>query len=52
MVGDCEVARSLVHFKSRLGIPWAYQVVLDGTRDYEQEGVRCLPASQFLGALV
>ena len=28
------------------------QVVLDGTRDFEQSGVRCLPARQFLAALV
>lgn len=43
---------SLIYFRDRLRIPFAYQVVLDGTRDFVQDGVRCLPASQFLGALV
>lgn len=43
---------SLTYFRDRLRIPFAYQVVLDGTRDFVQDGVRCLPASQFLGALV
>lgn len=28
------------------------QVVLEGTRDFVEDGVRCLPAAQFLGALV
>jgi hypothetical protein len=29
-----------------------YQVVLDGTRDLVEDGVRCLPAADFLAALM
>ena len=43
---------SLTYFRDRLRIPFAYQVVLEGTRDFVEDGVRCLPAAQFLGALV
>ena len=35
---------SLRHFRVRLHIPWAYQVTLDGQRDFLQAGNRCLPA--------
>lgn len=42
----------LTYFRDRLRIPFAYQVVLEGTRAFVEDGVRCLPASQFLGALV
>ena len=43
---------SLVYFRERLKIPWVYQVVMQETRDVEEDGVRSLPARQFLGALV
>jgi hypothetical protein len=43
---------SLAYFRDRLRIPWRYQVVLDGSRDFAQNGIRCVPARQFLGALV
>jgi len=43
---------SLVHFRERLKIPVVYQVVLQATRDFVQDGVRCLPAARFLGALI
>jgi hypothetical protein len=43
---------ALVHFKQRLRVPWAYQVVLEGDRDFVQDGVRVVSASRFLGALV
>ena len=43
---------SLVYFRERLKIPWVYQVVMQETRDVEKDGVRSLPARQFLGALV
>ncbi len=42
---------NLLHFKERLGIPHAYQVVLNGERDFIEKGVRCLPAARFLDAL-
>jgi predicted AAA+ superfamily ATPase len=47
-----QVDPALVYFKERLSIPFAYQVVLDGSRDFVEKGVRCLPASRFLRALV
>jgi len=43
---------SLAYFRDRLRIPWAYQVVLEGSRDFTQNGIHCVPARQFLGALV
>jgi len=43
---------ALLRFKERLRIPWAYQVILEGGRDFVQDGVRVLPASRFLSALV
>ena len=42
----------LAYFRDRLAIPWAYQVVLEGTRDFVQDGVRLVPASRFFAALV
>ena len=38
--------------EGRLGIPWCYQVVLEGDRDFLKDGVRCLPAARFLAGLV
>ena len=49
---DTQIAPALRHFKRKLGIPWAYQVVLEGSRDFIQDGVRCVPAAPFLGALI
>lgn len=43
---------SLVFFRDRLRIPFAYQVVLQATRDVVEQGVRCLPAATFLSGLV
>jgi len=43
---------SLTYFRDRLRISWVYQVVLEGKRDFVQHGIRCVPARQFLGALV
>jgi predicted AAA+ superfamily ATPase len=48
--GD-EIDASLQYFRTRLKIPFAYQVVQDGRRDFVEEGVRCLPAWKFLRAL-
>jgi len=42
----------LASFKERLRAPWAYQVTLEGERDFVQDGVRVVPASRFLAALV
>ncbi len=46
------VEPALVYFRDRLAIPWVYQVTLEGTQDFVEDGVRLLPASRFLGALV
>lgn len=50
--GDDQIARSLRYFQSALKIPLAFQVVLNGSRDFVQDGIRCLPAEKFLGGLV
>lgn len=42
---------SLVYFRDRLKIPYAYQVVLEARRDMVDRGVRVVPAHAFLGAL-
>lgn len=42
---------ALDHFRRRLGIPWAYQVLREGDRDFVEEGVRVVPAARFLAAL-
>jgi len=51
-LSETRIDPTLVRFRERLGIPWAYQVVLEGTRDFVEGGVRVLPASRFLAALV
>jgi predicted AAA+ superfamily ATPase len=43
---------ALRYFRERLAIPCCYQVSLEGGRDFVQDGVRVLPASRFLAALV
>ncbi|MBN1444060.1 MAG: ATP-binding protein [Planctomycetes bacterium] len=47
-----DIDPSLRYYREKLRIPWAYQVVLEGDRDFVEKGVRCLPASAFLAALV
>ena len=49
---DTRLDSSHHHYRERLQIPYAYQVVLEGQRDFLENGVRCLPAAQFLTALV
>ena len=51
-LSETRVDPALVYFKQRLAIPWAYQVTLEGTRDFVESGVRVVPASRFLAALV
>jgi uncharacterized protein len=51
-LSDTAVDPSLRYFRERLKIPWAYQVVFETTRDFTENGTRCLPASLFLSALV
>lgn len=51
-LAETRVDPALVYFRERLKIPFAYQVTLEGTRDFVEKGVRVLPASRFLAALV
>jgi predicted AAA+ superfamily ATPase len=51
-LAQAQVDPAVVHFQRRLGVPWAYQVTLEGGRDFVQDGVRAVPASRFLAALV
>jgi hypothetical protein len=51
-VGDEEIAKPMRYFVSKLGIPHAFQIALRGSRDYLRDGIRCLPAERFLGALL
>jgi predicted AAA+ superfamily ATPase len=46
------VEPSFHYFRERLEIPWCYQVVMEGERDFVHDQVRCLPAHRFLAALV
>jgi predicted AAA+ superfamily ATPase len=49
---DTQIKPALWYYKERLQIPWVYQVVLEESRDFVQDGVRCLPARRFFGALI
>jgi hypothetical protein len=51
-VTETRIDPAFIYFRERLGLRLCYQVVLDGRRDFVQDGVRCLPADRFLGALV
>jgi predicted AAA+ superfamily ATPase len=51
-VSEARIDPSLRYFRDRVHVPWAYQVVLETEKDYVADGIRCLPASRFLAALV
>ena len=51
-LSDTRIDPSLVYFRDRLSLRHCYQVVLDGTRDFVEDGIRCLPAAKLLAALV
>jgi predicted AAA+ superfamily ATPase len=51
-LAQTQVDPAVIHFKERFKVPWAYQVTLEGGRDFVQDGVRVVPASRFLAALV
>jgi predicted AAA+ superfamily ATPase len=50
--GGTDIDPSLVYYQEKLKIPWVYQVVLEASRDFTQNGVRCLPARRFLAGLI
>jgi hypothetical protein len=51
-ISATQIDPALFYFRDRLKIPWVYQVVQEGERDFVQDGIRCLPADRFLAALV
>ncbi len=51
-LSETRVDPALTYFGERLAIPWLYQLTLSETRDFVEHGVRVLPASRFLAALV
>jgi len=51
-VSDTQIDPAILYFRDRLKIPFVYQAVLGGTRDFVERGVRCLPAADLLAALV
>ena len=51
-VSDTAIDPSLVYFRDRLKIPFAYQVVLESPRNFVDQGVRCVPAAAFLSGLI
>lgn len=50
-LADTNIDPAIHYFQQRLKIPFVFQVVRDGTRDFVEGTVRCLPAEQFLTAL-
>jgi predicted AAA+ superfamily ATPase len=50
-VSERRIDPAIRYFQERLKIPWSFQVVLEGDREFEEEGVHCLPARTFLAAL-
>ena len=51
-VSETAVDPSLVYFRDRLRIPYAYQVVLEAGRDFVERGIRVVPAHAFLARLI
>lgn len=51
-LSETRIDPALAYFRDRLEIPWVFQVVLEGRRDFVEAGVRCVPARQFFAALV
>ncbi|HET7291226.1 MAG TPA: ATP-binding protein [Vicinamibacteria bacterium] len=51
-LSETAIDPSLRYFRDRLRLPFCYQVVLEGRRDFVEDGIRCLPAGSFLAALI
>jgi hypothetical protein len=51
-LSETRIDPALFYHRQRLPIPWTYQVLLEGERDFIERDVRCLPAAQFLAGLV
>ena len=50
-LSEWRVDPSLAYYRERLRVPFSYQVVLEGDRDFEEDGIRVVPAARFLAAL-
>ncbi|HBF12030.1 MAG TPA: AAA family ATPase [Deltaproteobacteria bacterium] len=50
--GDTSLAPNLLYFSKKLDIPYCYQVTMDGSKDFLKDGIRIMPAQQFLTAFV
>lgn len=51
-VKETAIASDLLYYRDRLKIPFVYQVILEGTKDYAKEGIHVLPAARFLLGLI
>jgi len=51
-LSETRIDPALPYYRDSLRIPYVYQVTLSGARDFVEDGVRCLPARLFLGALI
>lgn len=49
---DKSASRMLLHFKEKMGLPLAYQVLRKPGEDYIKDGVRVISADKFLTALI
>ncbi len=49
---DTKLSGPLHYFKEKLAIPYCYQVTYDSDDDFMKGGIRIMPVSRFLGALI
>lgn len=51
-LSETRIEPALRYYRDRLSLRHCYQVVLEGQRDFVEDGVRCVPAARFLAGLV
>jgi len=49
---DTNLSKHLFYFKEKLEIPFSYQITSEGSKDFEKNGIRVMPAAKFLSAFV
>lgn len=47
-----DISKPLAYFTKKLKIPFAYQLVMEGGKDYWKKNIRVISADKFLGGLV
>lgn len=47
-----DISKPLAYFTEKLKIPFAYQLVMEGGKDYWKKNIRVISADKFLGGLV